>query len=414
MATFGYIAKTRTGEEVTGQVIGATLDEVVAQLHGKGLAVLHVAAKTKQKDFKQRLKDFSNMTFGTASTAEVAMFSRQLATVLDSGIPLVKGLRGLAADGAKSIIAKSVPDLAQRLERGESLSEAMAAHPQAYDTMYLSMIKAGERAGALDRIVEELATYLEKVDEIKQKVKSAMSYPVFILSFTIIATLFLVVKIVPTFSTVYEELGQNLPPLTAAILGISNAIRGNAFVTILIASSIGLGFWLGLRTPKGRLLWDTFLLKMPIFGPILMKSAMSRFSRTFGILIGSGLPVLESLELCEGAVGNSYAAQAIAAARANISMGHGVTESFRATKVFPEMVLQLMSTGEEAGELDTMMIRAADFYDRQVSTTVDGISALIEPVLIVVVGSVIGVIVVAMFLPIFQMGDAMLQGGSGM
>jgi type IV pilus assembly protein PilC len=414
MATFAYIAKTKTGEEVTGQAMGTNLDEVVAQLHGKGLAVLHVAAKDKEKSLKERLNDFSNITFGNASTAEVAMFSRQLATVLDSGIPLVKGLRGLAADGSKSIVAKSIPDLAQRLERGESLSEGMASHPQAFDTMYLSMIQAGERAGALDRIVEELATYLEKVDEIKQKVKSAMSYPVFILSFTVIATLFLVVKIVPTFSTVYEELGQNLPPLTAGILAISNAVRGNAFASLLIAAAVGIAFWLGLRTDRGRLLWDTFLLKMPVFGPIMMKSVMSRFARTFGILIGSGLPVLESLELCEGAVGNSMAARAIAKARENISMGHGVTESFRATGVFPEMVLQLMSTGEEAGELDTMMIRAADYYDRQVSTTVDGISALIEPVLIVLVGAVIGIIVVAMFLPIFQMGDAMLQGGSGM
>jgi type IV pilus assembly protein PilC len=414
MGTFAYIAKTKTGDEITGQVIGATLDEVVAQLHGKGLAVLHVAAKEKDKTFQQRLKEFSNITFGNASTGEMAMFSRQLATVLDSGIPLVKGLRGLAADGSKSIVSKCIPDLAARIERGESLSDGMAAHPKAFDTMYLSMVQAGERAGALDRIVEELATYLEKTDEIKQKVKSAMSYPVFILSFTIIATLFLIVKIVPTFSNVYEELGQALPPLTAAILAISNAIRGNALVSIAVAGILGTSFTLAKRTTRGQLLWDTFMLKMPIFGPIMMKSVMSRFARTFGILIGSGLPVLESLELCEGAVSNSMAAKAIADARTNISMGHGVTESFRATGQFPEMVLQLMSTGEEAGELDTMMIRAADYYDRQVSTTVDGISALIEPVLIVVVGVVIGVIVVAMFLPIFQMGDAMLQGGSGM
>lgn len=414
MATFAYIAKTRTGEEITGQMVGGDLDDVVAQLHGEGLAVLHVTPQAENKTFKEQWKAFANKSFGTASTGDMALFSRQLATVLESGIPLVKGLKGLASDGSKNIVTKAVPDLGARLERGESLSEAMAAHPEAFDTMYLSMIRAGERAGALDRIVEELATYLEKVDDIKQKVKSAMSYPIFILAFTLLATLFLIVKIVPTFSDVYAELGQDLPALTAGVLAVSDAVRANAAVSVLTVVALGIAFWTALRTQRGRYLWDLFLLKMPIFGPILMKSMMSRFARTFGILIGSGLPVLESLELCRGAVGNSVVAGAIDQARTNIGNGHGVTESFRATKAFPEMVLQLMTTGEDAGELDTMMIRAADYYDRQVETTVDGISSLIEPVLIVVVGSVIGLIVVSMFLPIFQMGDAMLKGSAGM
>jgi type IV pilus assembly protein PilC len=414
MASFAYIAKTRTGEEISGQTVAMTVDDVISQLHGEGLAVLHVSEKNKSKSFGQKFKDFSTMTIGSASTAEQAIFSRQLATVLESGIPLVKGLRGLAAEGSKSVVAKAVPDLGVRLERGESLSEAMAAHPKAFGTMYLSMIQAGERAGALDTIVQELATYLEKVDGIKQKVKSAMSYPIFILSFTILATLFLIVKIVPTFSGIYEELGQDLPALTQAVLGVSDAIRNNGVVTFTIIATLGIAFGLSLRTDKGKYLWDLFLLKMPIFGPILMKSVMSRFARTFGILLGSGLPVLESLELCEGAVDNTVIAKALAEVRGHISAGHGVTESFRATKRFPEMILQLMTTGEEAGELDTMMTRSADYYDRQVETTVDGISALIEPVLIVVVGAVIGIIVISMFLPIFGMGDAMMQGATQM
>jgi len=414
MASFAYIAKTRTGEEITGQAIGTTLDDVVSQLHGEGLAVLHVSEKAKTKKFSQKFKEFTSMTIGSASTADQAIFSRQLATVLESGIPLVKGLRGLAADGSKSVVAKAIPDMGSRLERGESLSEAMAAHPQAFNTMYLSMIQAGERAGALDTIVKELATYLEKVDGIKQKVKSAMSYPTFILMFTGIATVFLIVKIVPTFSGIYEELGQDLPGLTKSVLAVSDAIRGNGLVSFLAIVGLGIAFALGLRTEKGRYAWDFFLLKMPVFGPILTKSAMSRFARTFGILLGSGLPVIESLELCEGAVDNKVIAKALAQVRKHISSGHGVTESFRATRRFPEMILQLMTTGEEAGELDTMMTRSADYYDRQVETTVDGISSLIEPVLIVVVGAVIGVIVVSMFLPIFGMGDAMMQGANSM
>ena len=172
----------------------------------------------------------------------------------------------MAADGSKSVVAKAVPDMGARLERGESLSEAMAAHPQAFNEMYLSMIKAGERAGALDSIVQELATYLEKVDGIKQKVKSAMSYPIFILSFTVLATLFLIVKIVPTFSGIYEELGQDLPALTQIVLGISDTIRNNGLVAFAVVVALAIGFALALRTEKGRYTWDLFLLKMPIFG----------------------------------------------------------------------------------------------------------------------------------------------------
>lgn len=414
MATYTYIAKNSTGEEITGQTVGASVDDVVTKLHGEGLAVLTVNATAVRKSLGERWKEFATMDLGSASTADMALFSRQLSTVLEAGIPLVKGLKGLAADGSKSIVAKAVPDVGLRLERGESLSEAMAAHPKAFDEMYLSMIRAGERAGALDRIVDDLATYLEKVDTIRQKVKSAMSYPVFILSFVALATVFLLVKIVPTFSNVYSELGQELPGLTQGVLAVSDMVRNNFLGTAAMIAALGLAFALTIRTDRGRFAWDFFKLKMPVFGPILMKSAMSRFSRTFGILIGSGLPVLESLELCEKAVGNTVIARALADARAHIGSGHGVTESFRATGRFPEMILQLMSTGEEAGELDTMMTRAAGYYDRQVETTVDGISSLIEPVLIVLVGSIIGVIVISMFLPIFGMGDAMMQGTANM
>jgi len=414
MATYTYIAKKSSGEEISGQTVGASVDDVVSKLHGEGLAVLTVNQAVQRKTLSERWKDFASMELGSASAADMALFSRQLSTVLEAGIPLVKGLKGLAADSSKSIVSKAVPDVGARLERGESLSEAMAAHPKAFDEMYLSMIRAGERAGALDKIVEDLAVYLEKVDEIRQKVKSAMSYPVFILSFVALATVFLLVKIVPTFSNVYAELGQELPALTQSVLAVSDLIRNNFLAAAAVVLATVVAFLLAIRTERGRYAWDYIQLKTPIFGPILMKSVMSRFARTFGILIGSGLPVLESLELCETAAGNTVIARALAEARAHIGAGHGVTESFRATGKFPEMVLQLMSTGEEAGELDTMMTRAAGYYDRQVETTVDGISSLIEPVLIVLVGAVIGVIVISMFLPIFGMGDAMMQGTANM
>jgi type IV pilus assembly protein PilC len=414
MTTFNYVARDNSGSEVTGVLVAADIDEVIAKLHSQGMAVLHVA-EDKYRERRTALSTYWAIFLrGRASTRDLALFSRQLSTVIESGIPLVKGLRGLAKDETGGVMSKAIKDLSVRLERGESLSDAMNAHPEVFNDMYVSMIRAGERAGTLDKIIEDLANYLENVDTIKTKVKSAMSYPTFILAFTVIATLFLIIQVVPTFSGIYEELGQELPMMTQMVLKVSDVIRGNAGISIITALTIVTAIFLALRTRQGKYTWDNMLMKMPIFGPIVTKSIMSRFARTFGILIGSGLPILETLNLVKGAVDNSVVSEAVADARRNIAAGHPVTASFRATNKFPEMILQLMSTGEEAGELDVMLAKGSDFYDRQVEASVHSISSLIEPVMIVLVGSIIGFIVVSMFLPIFGLGDAMLKGAAQM
>jgi type IV pilus assembly protein PilC len=277
--------------------------------------------------------------------------------------------------------------------------------------MHVSMIRAGERAGTLDQIVEQMATYLEKVDAIKSKVRAALSYPVFVMIFSIVVTLFLLLKIVPTFADIYADLGQQLPALTLLIITASNVIRSNIVYSIVLAGLVVAALGLAIRTRPGRYALDSFLMNMPIFGPIVRKAVMSRFARTFGILLESGLPILEGLELVRGAVGNAVVSRAIDQAKRDIASGRGITESFRATGKFPEMVLQLMATGEEAGDLDSMLLKASDFYDRQVEATVHGLSSLIEPLMIVLVGALIGVIVVSMFLPIFYLGDAIMRGG---
>ncbi len=414
MATFSYVAKDRAGAEVTGYLSGGTIDEIVSQLHGDGLAVLHVAEDRGAANTKSWLRRFSEISFGKVPTREVALFSRQLSTVIESGIPLVKGLKGLAGDGSNKMLKNAVEDLSNRLSRGESLSDAMAEHPNAFNSMYMSMVRAGERAGTLDKIVEQLAIYLEKVDDIQSKVKAALAYPLFVLGFATLGTLFLLLKIVPTFSGIYEELGQELPALTQLVMGISNTISENLLASLGVVLALVLGFVMVSRTDGGRYVLDRLKFKLPVFGPILEKTVMSRFARTMGILIGSGLPLIESLDLVKGATGNAYVARALDKVKDSVTAGHGVTESFRATGVFPEMTMQLMATGEEAGELDAMLIKSSDFYDRQVEATIQGISSLIEPIMIVLVGGMIGFIVVAMFLPIFGMGDAMMQGASGM
>jgi type IV pilus assembly protein PilC len=411
MPNFAYVAKNRSGEELSGFLPGGSVDEVVNQLHTSGLIVLHVSEQRARDGELSWFQRFSQTPVGSTSTRDLALFTRQLSTVLEAGIPLVRSLRGLATDSTSGVLRRSVADIADRIERGESLSESMSAHPATFNKMYVSLIRAGEKAGTLDQILEHLAVYLEKIDAIKTKVRSAMAYPVFVIIFAFLATLFMLLKIVPTFEKIYADLGQKLPALTRLVLQISQAIRGNALLSTAIFLAAVFLIYLWSRTPGGRYAVDTFVIRMPIFGPVVRKAVMSRFARTFGILMRSGLPILEGLELVKDAAGNSVVCRAVEEAKAKITAGQGITMSFRSTGKFPEMVLQLMSTGEESGEMDAMLLKVSDFYDRQVEASVQGLTSLIEPLLIVLVGAMIGVIVVSMFLPIFYLGDAILKGG---
>jgi type IV pilus assembly protein PilC len=411
MPNFAYVAKSRTGEEQSGFLAGSNIDDVVRNLHDRGLVVLHVAEDRASERSLPWYVRFASASIGTTGTRDLALFTRQLSTVLEAGIPLVRGLRGLAADSSSKLLRRALGDIASRIEQGEGLSDAMAAHPESFNRMYVSMIRAGERAGTLDQILDQLATYLEKVDAIKTKVRSAMAYPVFVLIFATIASLFLLLKIVPTFQGIYADLGQELPTVTRWVIAASDAIRANAFLSIGLVATILILLMIGARTPSGRYAYDTFLIRMPVFGPIIRKAIMSRFARTFGILLRSGLPLLDALELSRSAAGNAVVARAVDQVKQKVGAGQGITTAFRSTGKFPEMVLQLMSTGEESGEMDAMLLKASDFYDRQVEASVHGLTSLIEPVMIVLVGGMIGVIVVSMFLPIFYLGDAVMKGG---
>jgi type IV pilus assembly protein PilC len=271
------------------------------------------------------------------------------------------------------------------------------------------MVRAGEGAGTLDQILRELAAYLEKVDAIKTKVRSAMAYPVFVLIFAFVVTIFLLLKIVPTFEEIYANFEAQLPGPTLAIMAFSHLVRDNAAISILVVLGVGFGIWLWTRTPAGRFMKDQFLISMPVFGPIVKKATISRMNRTFGILLQSGLPVLDALELTKGATGNAALGRALDQVKSRVSRGEELTPAFRSTKRIPEMVLQLMATGEESGQLEGMLLKSSEFYDRQVDAAVQGLTSLIEPLLIVVVGVIVGIVVVTMFLPIFYLGEAIFQ-----
>jgi len=407
---YAYVAKGKAGEELSGFLAATDADEAIRRLHAQGLVVLHVA-EGRQAQGSALRRTLGALAFGRVGSRDLALFSRQFATVLQAGIPLVRALRGLAADTSSRLLARALRDVAERISRGESLADALAAHPEAFSRMFVSMVQAGERAGTLDEIAEQLALYLEKVDVIKTKVRSAVAYPLFVLGFALLATGFLLFVIVPTFAEIYSDLGQDLPAMTRAVVAASDAVRGHLALSLALLVAAVAGIGLLARTAAGSRARDALVLRIPIIGPLVRKSVMSRFARTLGILARSGIPLLEALELVRSAAGNAVVARGVEEARELVRAGHGITESFRATGRFPEMVLQLMATGEESGELDDMLIKAADFYDRQVEAMVHALASLIEPLMIVCVGALIGAVVVSMFLPIFHMGEAVMRGG---
>jgi type IV pilus assembly protein PilC len=272
------------------------------------------------------------------------------------------------------------------------------------------MVRAGEGAGTLDEILQELATYLEKVDAIKTKVRSAMSYPTFVLIFAVSVSLFLLLKVVPTFEGIYASFEAELPGPTLAIMAVSRLIRDNAVISLAAVGSIIAVLWTWSKTPSGAYARDWMKLSVPVFGPIMKKATISRQNRTLGILLKSGLPILDALELTRGATGNEVLSRALAQVKERVAKGEELTPAFRSTRCMPEMVLQLMATGEESGQVEAMMIKSSEFYDRQVEASIQGLTSLIEPLLIVVVGIIVGIVVVTMFLPIFYLGDAIFQG----
>lgn len=410
MPEFAYIAKDRAGAEMSGVVSGLSADQAIEELHKRGLVVLHVAEDRAKSGKVAWYKRDIPIVGGGTNTRDLALFTRQLATLFEAGIPLVRGLRGLSADETNKQLSKTVKDVADKVEAGTSLSQAMEFHPRTFNKLYVSMVRAGEGSGTLEDILEHLSVYLEKMDALKTKIRSAMSYPILVLFVAFTITLFLLLKIVPTFKDIYDNLNAELPLPTRMVLWVSNTIRDNFLLATALTILLVALVLLWRRTPAGRYTWDGMMLKLPVFGPVIRKAVISRFARTFGILLKSGLPVLETLELVKGATGNAVVEGAINEARQDISKGREITAAFRSTKKIPEMVLQLMATGEESGQLDTMLMKASDFYDRQVEAAVQGLASLIEPILIVFVGIVVGVVVITMYLPIFYLGDAILHG----
>jgi type IV pilus assembly protein PilC len=399
MTNFKYVAKEPQGKTVTATLPAKDETSLIDLLRKRGLVIISIseikgkaAGKTDRKKVKMD---------------DLVIFARQLATMVDSGIPLVQALDVLAEQMQKPGFREVISHIRDDIETGSSLSEALSHHPGIFSALFVNMVRAGESSGMLDDILERLANYLEKTSALQRKVKSSFIYPTMVIIMAVIITSILIFKVVPTFEGIFSTLGGELPMLTQILINISHfAKRGAPFIAVGIFLLV-VTFIKAIHTEKGRLRLDRTMLSLPIVGVILRKVAIARFSRTLSTLVKSGVPILNSLEIVARTAGNKVIEAAVDQVRTNIREGENVAEPLARSGVFPPMVTRMIGVGEQTGELEKMLGKIADFYEEQVDVAVNGLTSLIEPIIIVFLGVVVGGIVAAMFLPIFKITQLM-------
>jgi type IV pilus assembly protein PilC len=397
MPVFSYSARTLAGDIQAGEIDLPTQDEVIGFLRRQRL--IPVAVRPKAKDI--------NITFGSGvKTREVVIFTRQFATMINSGLPLVQSLSILAEQTENKRFAKMISEVLHDIESGQTLADSMKKHPQVFTELYVNMVAAGEAGGILDVILLRLATFLEKNDALVRKIKGAMTYPAVMLFVVVAATTILLWKVVPVFAGIFLDAGLALPMPTRVVLAVSAFLQ--SYILLIIVAIIVGAFLLRryYKTEGGQLVIDRAMLKMPVLGVMLRKSAVSRFTRTLGTLVSSGVSILEGLQITARTSGNRVIHDAVMASRASIAQGATIAEPLKTSGVFPPMVVQMINVGEQTGGLDEMLSKIADFYDDEVDAAVSALTSVLEPIMIVVMGVVIGGMVVAMYMPMFDMINA--------
>ena len=398
MPTFAYSGRTRSGQPVSGQRVAGTVDAAVAALRREQVFV------TKIDAFKGRSRQARTPRRGKAVPSKnLAIFTRQFSVMIDAGLPLVQCLEILGNQEEDKNFSKVILQTRTEVEGGSGLADAMRKHPGAFDALYCNMMAAGEAGGILDTILKRLATYIEKNVKLKAQVKSAMTYPIAVLLIAGIVVGAILWKVIPTFAELFAGLGAVLPLPTRIVIALSDSLV--TFMPFVILGGVGLTFVFRqfYATERGRRVVDGALLKMPVLGGILRKVAVARFCRTLATLLGSGVPILEGLAITAKTAGNAIIEDAVLVTRAAIERGETVSGPLRETKVFPPMVTQMINVGEATGALDTMLEKVADFYEDEVDTAVAGMLTLMEPIMIAFLGVVVGGIVIAMYLPIFDL-----------
>ncbi|MBU4343421.1 MAG: type II secretion system F family protein [Candidatus Omnitrophica bacterium] len=400
MPTFRYVAKENTGKTITGTQDYSDKAALIDALRKKGLVIISI-----NETSKRRLSVFSKKV----KLEDVVIFSRQLATMVDSGIPLVQAMDILHDQIEKPNFKKVIGTIRDDIETGSSFSDALLKHPNVFSPLYINMVKAGESSGALDDILDRLASYLEKANILQRKVKSSLIYPTVVVSMAMLITMVMLLKVIPTFKGIFDVLGGTLPLPTRILILVSDTLR-NMFLYVVAALAVAV-FALRryLKTNQGKLLFDRAVLKFPIIGPLMRKVAVAKFTRTLATLTKSGVPILVSLEIVGKTAGNTVIEKALADVRTSIKEGENIADPLANSGAFPPMVVRMIDVGEKTGELEKMLGKIADFYDDQVDAAVSGLTSLIEPLIIALLGVVIGGIVIAMFLPVFKMTEIIGQ-----
>ena len=397
--TFTYRARDRAGRLVSGELQGDTATVVAGKLRDQGylpVSVEGTAGGALQKELR-----IPGLT-GRVKLGEVAVFSRQFATMINAGLTLLRSLSILADQTESKELGRILAEVRTDVEGGTALSVAMARHPKAFDRLYVSMIRAGETGGMLDTVLLRMATTLEKQVELKRKVKSAMTYPVVVGALIVLIVGAMILFIVPMFKGMYTELGGTLPLPTRILLGISSAVTSLWYLVALFSGLTVFGLRRWVRTEPGRKRWDALKLRLPVFGSLVHKTTLARFARTLGALVRSGVPILDALDIVSDTSGNAVMAEAIDDTKAAVAQGEPLSKPLETHAIFPGMVVQMLAVGEETGALDELLDKIADFYDMEVAATVDALTSLIEPLLIVGMGVSVGGMVVALYLPMFN------------
>ena len=394
MPTFTYTARSANGELKSATLDAANKDEVVAQLRRQRLTVVKVDEAAKPKKG------------GKVSMRDIVIFTRQFSTMINAGLPLVQALDILAKQTENPALSDVTRAVVFDVESGNTVADALSKHPKAFSDLYVNMVAAGEAGGILDTILMRLATFMEKNDALVRKVKGAMIYPGVILSVAVIAISVLLIFVIPIFQSMFGSVGLALPLPTQIVIGASHLLKGYWWAMIGGGFGLQVVFRKYYKTDAGKLKIDAFLLKTPILGDVLRKSAVSRFTRTLGTLISSGVSILDGLEITAKTAGNRVIQDAIMASRASIAGGDTISAPLAKSNVFPPMVISMIAVGEQTGGLDEMLSKIADFYDDEVDAAVSGLLSAMEPLMIVFLGTVVGGMVVAMYLPIFDMINA--------
>jgi len=423
MANFEYVALDAKGQETTGSIQAKDEGDAITQLRKSGLYPTQVApagkggvsgkSKSRAKKGQKSKKKQATAVGGKVKGKVLMIFTRQLATLVDAGLPLLRGLTVLAKQEKNRVMAGTINQLADSVAGGATFSESLGQHPKVFDKLYVNMVKAGELGGVLELVLIRLAEYKEKAEKLKNRIVAAMVYPIIVIVIAVAILVFLMAVIVPRFERIFEEMlgDAPLPALTEFVIGMSRWIQDKWLILLVLIAVLYGGWKLFSMTKVGRNTIDRMKLRVPVFGPVQLKSAVSRFTRTLGTLVTSGVPILQALNITRDTAGNVIVSDAIDKVHEAVREGESVVAPLEASRIFPPMVISMVDVGEETGQLPDMLLKIADVYDDEVDNAVDAMTSLIEPIMIVILALIVGTIVIALFLPMIEIISKMNEQG---